>query len=544
MINTYLEFATGNPLTDAYLRGDGHVQSLYHYRAGDPAAITARAADVDGYYRPEQRRALVAALRAYAKRVTGGGDATEALLAKLSDDRALVVVTGQQAGIFSGPLYTIYKAVSAVAYAAYCEKTIHRPVVPVFWAAGEDHDFQEVADAWYVKDDGELSRAHLREQPYVRTPVGLHRIAADEMNRILGELAVHLPTGMYRDQTVAQIAAAYEGADNMVDGFVRLMSAWLKDFPMLYVNPLDKPVRELMSAAFRSVLARPAAYQAAAASGERAVREKGFEPQVELTPAHTLIYLIEHGKRTALDYNQEQGVFTLRDAKRHVSQQELLHRLEERPQDYSSGVLFRPVAQDYLLPVLAYVGGAAEIAYHGMMKEIFTVAGRKTPPLYLRERAYLLTRQVGRALERFQIKATDVLQGDFVFAKLLERETRDIDEWMTRLKSSLLTELFAAQSPLLEIDDQLERAVAKTERTIERGVDRLANRVRRTVLKNNQEVYVSARLLENWLSPKGKEQERVLSPLSAIAKFGTNWIRDLWFDTPPDWRSVQCIHLE
>lgn len=544
MIKGYTEKSTGNPLADAYFRGESRVQELYHYKAGDTTDLFTRVKDVDTYYPSEQRVALVKALRSYAARVTGINSSTASLLDKLENRQALTVVTGQQAGIFTGPLYTLYKAITTVAYAAYYEKLLDRPVVPVFWVAAEDHDFQEVAEAFFIKENGELFRSHLREQPFMRTPIGFHKIAKEEINRILSELSVHLPEGMYREQLVEEIATSYTTTDNMVDGFISLLSKWLNDYPILFVNPMDPELRQLMSESFRLVIEHPEDYQLAAAHGDQAVRDLRFVPQVEISPAHTLIYLIDHGKRSAIDYDRELGIYTLRDSKRKISQQELLDRLEERPQDFSAGVLYRPVTQDFLLPVLTYVGGAAEVAYHGMMKGIFSASGRKTPPLQLRGRAFLLTGQVNRALERFAIKADDVLEGNFVYDRLLENETKELDQWMDTLKSTMLDDLSKYKGKLLDLDPQLQRALSKTEFTLTKNIDRLSSRARKSLLRKNQEVAISAQVLESWIHPKGKEQERVLSPLSPIAKYGTQWFKDLWFETPTAWDQIKCITLE
>ncbi len=544
MIKGYTEKSTGNPLADAYFRGESRVQELYHYKAGDTNDLLTRVKDVDTCYPSEQREALAKALRSYAERVTGITSGIASLLDKLENHQALAVVTGQQAGIFTGPLYTMYKAVTTVAYAAYYEKLLNRPVVPVFWVAAEDHDFQEVAEAWFIKENGELFRSHLREQPFKRTPIGYHKITDEEIKRILNELSVHLPAGMYRDQLMEEIASAYQKTDNMVDGFISLLASWLKDYPILFVNPLDRELRQLMSDAFRLVIERPEEYQKAAARGDQAVRDMGYVPQVEITSTHTLIYMIDHGKRSAIDYDRELGIYSLRDSKRKISQQELLDRLEAHPEDFSAGVLYRPVTQDFLLPVLSYVGGAAEVAYHGMMKGIFAASGRKIPPLQLRQRAFLLTGQVNRALERFDIMADDVLDGNFVFDRLLEEETKDIDQWMDALKASMLAELTKFEESFLELDPQLRRALSKTEFTVSKSIERLSSRTRKSLLRKNHEIAISAQVLESWIHPKGKEQERMLSPLSPIAKYGTMWLKDLWFDTPTNWNQVKCITLE
>ena len=530
---------TGNRLTDAYLRGEPGACALYAYAPGDGEAER-RAADLDGLYDGRRRAGLVSALAAYADAVAGLSPAVESSLQKLSDPRCLAVVTGQQAGLFTGPLYTVYKAVSAVVHARRLEERLKRPVVPIFWVASEDHDFDEAASAWYVSSGGGLRRAALRERPPVRTPVGLHAIGADEMGRLLDELSAELPDGLFRQDLLADIAEAHERTANMGDFFVRLLAGFLREAPPLFLNPLRRDLRALARPAFERVLRAPEVFRDAAARGAERVQAAGYTPQVEVHARHTLLYLLEGGRRSALDFDPERpGEFALRDSGRRFSGGELAERLERRPEDFSAGVLYRPVVQDELLPVLAYVGGAAEIAYHAVAGEVFAAAGRRTPPLFLRGRGLALPRSVARALARYDFAPEDALAGGLVDRYL--RSTfagPPVGDVIAGLQAEAERSLGEREAYFCALDPSLRTALARTHTAVRDSLRRLGSRAEKALRLRHAEAARALGEAETWLRPHGEEQERVLSPLSLIAKYGRGWMRELAEGDHPAWDEI------
>ncbi len=539
-----VEKTTGNPLTDAYLSGDPKVRCRYDYMAADPADMARRAAQVEAQFDDAARTKLVAALRAYASEVTGLNPAVDALLYKLADPRCVVVVTGQQAGLFTGPLYTLYKAMSAVMYARHYESVLQRPVVPVFWAATEDHDFDEVASAFFVSSSGTLERAQLRERPIGRAPVGEHAVGDEELSRLMSLLATHLPDGLYKQDLLDTVYRAYHETGNMGDAFNRLLCDWLGDLPILTLNPVRADLRSLVRDAFGMVIHNPQKFRDAAQAGARAVRELGYEPQVEVQPAHSLLYLIDEGRRLALNFNEDNmESFVLRDSDITIKKSALLDRLEQSPEEFSSGVLFRPVVQDHLLPVLAYVGGAAEIAYHGMAREVFAASGRTVPPLLLRERVTIIPRNVQSALHRLGVSLEDAQSRDLLPELLVQSLSPTPGEVSGRLIKDMLRMLAAENAYFTSIDPTLATALDKTSRTIEQALTRLELRTFMSLMRQQDDMVQAARLLSVWLRPKDTDQERVLTPLSVIAKYGLHWLSDLSARAPGSGSHMTFINI-
>ncbi len=537
-----MEKPTGNPLTDAYLSGDPKVRCRYDYMAADQADMVRRAAQVEAQFDDAKRAKLVAALRSYATEVTELQPGADALLRKLADPHAVVVVTGQQAGLFSGPLYTLYKAMSAVAFARHYETVLQRPVVPVFWAATEDHDFDEVASAFFVSASGSLERAQLRERPVGRAPVGVHAVGDEELNRLMTQLATHLPNGMYKQEVLDTVYRAYHETDNMGDAFNRLVCTWLGDLPILTLNPVRHDLRSLVRDAFTPVIHDPKQFRDAALAGARAVRELGYEPQVEVQPVHSLLYLIDDGRRLALNFNEDNAdSFFLRDSDTTITKSELLDRLEHNPEEFSSGVLFRPVVQDHLLPVLAYVGGPAEIAYHGMAKEVFAASGRTVPPLLLRERVTVIPRNVHNALTHLGVSLEDALGKDLLPDLLVRSLSPTPGEVVEQMTDDLRRTLADANAYFTSIDPELEGALSKTLKTIEQALARLQLRTSKSLMRQQDDVVQAARTLTVWLRPKATDQERVLTPLSVIAKYGLRWLSELGARAPGSGRHMTFI---
>ena len=517
---------TGNDLADAYLRGEPGVRSLYDYDVQDPDFPANRARDLDDLYDESRRAELVSALATYAREL-GVEEQTEPLLAKLSMPGCLTVVTGQQAGLFVGPVYTLYKAVSAVALAKQYEAALGRPVVPVFWVASEDHDFEEVASASYVTRYGTVARASLRDRPLLRTPVGRHRLSGRDRERLLRELAAELPDGLYRDDVLTAVASAYQEGTDMATGFARLLSTWLKDLPILVVDPLRPELRALMRSAFEHVLAAPLAFHAAAVQGAQAVREAGFTPQVEIHDRHTLLYLLDQGLRHAIDLTDDADALALRDTLARMPIAGLRSRLAAHPEDFSAGVLYRPVTQDTLLPVLAYVGGAAEVAYHGMMRPVFAAAGRKVPPLIVRARALQIPQFVARSLESFGVSRDVALAPGWLPGYLAQDIAPSVSEVIAHLSDAAESLLASQRDYFLAIDPSMERSLRKTARSVEHSLSRLSAKTASALRRRRSEEVRAHELIMAWLMPDAHEQERILSPLSLITLYGTAWLQSL-----------------
>ncbi|KUO95551.1 bacillithiol biosynthesis cysteine-adding enzyme BshC [Ferroacidibacillus organovorans] len=517
-----LRCRTGNDVTDAYLEGDARIRAFYDY-GFDRDSLKRRALDVAKRYDESQRVLLLEAIREQQNDMT---DIQRAQWERLRDPRALVVVTGQQAGLFTGPLYTIHKALSTVALARQMEQEMGVPVIPVFWVAAEDHDFDEVASAHYVTDEGTLRRVALKTRPVPRTPVGFHDVPAREMREMLERISADLRDGLYTADLVAGLNALHAEHSRMGTLFQKTLQAWLGEFPILVIDPTTRAMRRAAAASFAQVLDRPRVFRDAALAGAKRLRDASFKTQVDVSAEHSLLYLIQDRIRTPLDLCEQADALKMRDSGELIQIETLKERLRDEPEIFSAGVLYRPVVQDFLLPVLAYVGGAAEVSYHAMMGEIFREAGRTIPPLFLRQRVTLVPPSIVRSAKRLGLSWRDDVHAalrDKVAQSMNPPLSRVVDE----MKQEIRELLGGRETYFDEVGHRARRDLQKTQATFLREIERLAARSERALRNKHKEHAALSERMTAWLEPKGGEQERILSPLSILAHFGTSWMHIL-----------------
>lgn len=517
-----LRCRTGNDVTDAYLEGDARIRAFYDY-GFDQASLKRRSFDVAQHYDETQRDLLLEAIR---EQLSNATEIQRAQWERLRDPRALVVVTGQQAGLFTGPLYTIHKALSTVALAKQMEQEMNVPVIPVFWVAAEDHDFDEVASAHYVSDEGTLRRVSLKTRPVPRTPVGIHDVPAREMRGMLEQISADLRDGLYTADLVAELNTLHAAHSRMGTLFQKTLQAWLGEFPILVIDPTTRAMRRAAAAAFAQVLDRPRVFRDAALAGAKRLRDASFKAQVDVSAEHSLLYFIQDRVRSPLDLCEREDALKLRDSGESISIDTLKKRLRDEPEAFSAGVLYRPVVQDYLLPVLAYVGGAAEVSYHAMMGGIFHEAGRTIPPLFLRQRVTLVPPSIVRSAKKLGLSWRDD-----VHAALQEKVAQSMDPPLRRVVEEMKQEirdlLGGRESYFEKVGGRARRDLHKAQDSFIREMERLALRSERVLRKKHVEHAALSERMISWLEPKGGEQERLLSPLSVIAHFGTSWMHSL-----------------
>ena len=481
--------------------------------AGDAAARAASPA----------RRAAVADVLAEQNQAWGAGADTLALVNRLRDDRSVAVVTGQQLGLFAGPLYTVYKALSAVRAAGHVEAVTGRPAVPVFWLADEDHDFAEVRGAVFT------DRARVRFATYddglpldgPRPPVG--RIVLDEaaLAETFAALERALPDGPHRAEALALARDAYRPGRTMRDAFAVLLRALAPGLVLMSADDarlkrLAAPVLEREAGEWRAT-ARALADQSA-----RLVAA-GFHAQIEPSPLG-LFWIDDAGLRRPVDPLGDDmgGGVTLRGTSVRWTDAEFHTRVARSPERVSPNVVLRPLVQDTLLPTAVYVAGPGEAAYYAQLTPVYARFGVPMPAIVPRLSLTLVEPAVRKVLDRYDLSVADVggdvqalwkrlalgasgagIEAAFADARAdAERVADDVERAAGRVDASLDG---AAGAFRQAVRHALARMEAKTVRVEKRRHTDILDRVERA---------------RAALWPAGALQERALSPLQTVARHG------------------------
>lgn len=454
--------------------------------------------------------------------------ARTAALARLAEPGAFVITTGQQPGLFTGPLYTVYKALSTVALARVLERQWGRPVVPVFWVAGDDHDFAEASQASWISAEGRLVTAALPARPpeapltpMYRQPLG------PEAETVLQSLAADLGASEFRDATLDWLRRHYQPQASVAGSFGGALAELLAPVGVAVLDSTHPAVKR--AAARHLVRALGLARELDRDLGHRAeeLRLGGFDPGVPVGDGATLVMLEGAQGRDRLV--MDDGGFMTRRGRERFDLAALQSIAATEPQRLSPNVLLRPVIESALLPTVAYLAGPGELKYLAL-----------TPPVYERMRiprqlalprwsGILVEPKVERVLQKFGIELDDLLapagalEAKLVRAQLPEDAVRAI----AQLRVALETGYEALGRSATEIDPTLVRPVQGARNQGLGGVNDIERKLLQH-LKRRQEIELGqitkARVM---VLPDDKTQERVLTVAPFLARYGPGLVLEL-----------------
>ena len=510
-----------------YLRDPTALRRFYPNAVRFHHELAARAPEVLAAHRTD-RQALCDALAALN---TDWGASAETLknIERLRAADAVAVVTGQQVGLFTGPLYTIYKALSAVKLAG-CLTQRGTPAVPVFWLATEDHDWPEVRTAEVIACDGRLASVQLPADLHTEgAPVGrvlLDERIADATQRLLDVL----PASEFSDELSALVRAAYTPGRTYGAAFARMMSALTASYGLVLLDPLDQRLKQLAAPLYAEAARRAPEIAAAIETRSRELVEAGYHAQVHATTDAFPLFIHTNGARHALVRTAD-GRYRAKGAQDETeyTAEELAARAAHEPESFSPNVTLRAVVQDYLLPTVAYFGGSAEIAYFAQTAEAYRVLARPVTPILHRASFTICERRTARTLERYGLQLTDFFAGlDHVTARVVEEhlgadEARAFDRTETAVTQAL-TEL---REQLRGFEPTLADALSKGSQKIEHQLQGLRTRFHRAQLARDRAAHRQLERADTALYPDKTLQERRLNITSLFARHGRycmDWI--------------------
>lgn len=528
------EELTGNPLTDLHQTEFIQVSDLYDgQNPAEAATYIARANTVVNDFSQAHRAALVDTLRDYMHSL-GASDSSLAVLEQLRDQRSVAVVTGQQAGLFSGPLYSLYKAMSAVGLAKRLERTLQRPVVPVFWVASEDHDWGEVDHAYLLDASDEVRRVKLPYSPAPHQMVYHAQLPQSAVEAVLQAAKQELPDGPEKAGILQWMHDAYTPDTSLSTWFAKTLLKMVEGHGLVLLDPCLPGLRQLVLPVWHTALERHEEVSTALTEAYREVQTRGFNPEVVRDETNTTLFYVEDGKRYVLERVGNgllgNGLLRARGLGREHTVEQWMHIAAQNPTSFSSNVLLRPVVQDTLLPTVAYVGGPSEIAYHAISRGVFHAHGRSLPPLFLRDRVLLYPASVQRNMAKWHVQPVQAMKPLQVTESALRTMGgADIEAEFLQLATAATTRWLDWGARFSHFGPQVEQmALAQTKREIA-GLQRLEQKTSQLFAAGHSAEVKQLRHIERWLWTDGQPQERRLCPLNIWSKYGLEWLTNLGF---------------
>lgn len=466
---------------------------------------------------PETRQAIVSLLHTQ-NREFGASPATEANLDRFAQG-ASAVVTGQQAGLFGGPLLTLLKAATAIRLAADASRSGH-PHVPIFWIASEDHDFAEVNQATFpdpnTSDPLGFETLALPTNPLPGSPVGNVPLGEnilpvfDKLRRCLGN-----------DSISDLLAALYTPAATFASAFAAFLARIFADHGLIVMDAATHPYHNLAKSTLRAAIENVDEIRSALMDRNRALEQAGYSPQVMVSGSSSLLFVIDNSTRTrdALKYVSGKGWST---GGRHYSTFELLEILEFSPERISPSALLRPVVQDTLLPTSAYIGGPAEIAYFAQSQAVYENILGRTTPILPRFSATLVGPGPARLLQRHGLTLPDVFTTSRDLAQRLGARSMPAatKRRLAAAGNTLDRELNALGETMHAQDEGLGHAADIAASKMRYQMNRLRRMSANFAVQKNESLRRHADSLCGNLFPHGELQERALAGAWFLAKYG------------------------
>jgi bacillithiol biosynthesis cysteine-adding enzyme BshC len=486
---------------------------------------------------PDATRRTVAEVLRQQNRLFGAGEAVERSIERLAGGAA-VVVTGQQAGLFGGPAYTFYKALTAAALAERMT-VAGAAAVPVFWLASEDHDLAEVDHCWLPGRTGleRIDLAHREEDTGRR--VG--RIALGSDIEAAVARAVELLEGPAADEIAAALGDAYRPGETYASAFGRLFARLVGPLGVIPLDPDDARLAALAASAYARAIREQAPLAQELVARSRQLDRSGFHAQVKVAESATLLFLDVEGKR--LPVRARNGSFVVGGTT--LNESELLARLEACPADFSGNVLLRPIVQDTLLPTAAIIAGPAEVAYFAQAERVYRRLLGRMPAIVPRAGYTLVPREAARLLARYGLALEDLFRGRQHLRAQLELRflSKSLAKRFDTGEKQLRALLGKLRGPLGKLDKTLTGALTTAESKMLYQFSKLrakaarAENFRAGVLDRHE------RLLVEWLYPNKGLQERTLSLLPFLAREGTELLERLAADSTDDTWAHRIVEL-
>ena len=448
----------------------------------------------------------------------GVSDAVQRNIQRLREG-AHAVVTGQQVGLFGGPLLALLKVASALELTAHLERS-GVACVPVFWMASEDHDLAEVNQALLLTQDFQLAPFQADTRGVDGAPVSEIRLGGGTgalVERACELLGDSLASDYLRD--------SYREGETLSNAYAKLYARIFAKHGLIILDPADDELHRIAAPLFIDGIRHAAELDEALLARNRELIAAGYHEQVKVTDLSTPLFALVDDVRVPV--HRANGQFSI--GTERLSSDELIRRIDKHPDQFSANVLLRPVLQDYWLPTLAYFGGPAEVAYFAQVGVVYQKLLGRVTPILSRLSATLIEPRIERLLEKYQVELPELFHGecelrDCIAARSLPQQLKDdfqkgklaVEETMHRVSDSLA-----------RLDPTLVRAANRATGKMLYQVNRLERRAAAAELRRNEVIARHAGQIENALYPRKTLQEREISGIYFYAKYGPQLIERL-----------------
>lgn len=520
-----------------YTSGSGTIHQFFESGPPDISALVNRSKQIE--YRGDRNK-TVELLTRFNKEF----DAPKKTLEKiklLADPHTLTVVTGQQVTLMGGPLFTIYKTLTAIRYARALEKEMGIHVIPVFWLADEDHDLEEASSITLLNKSDPVKLTYKHQQYKEAPPAAANLQLGDEFVQFRKKLPENLNETDFTAQLLEQADKFYYKEQTFGRSFGRWLLHLFSDEGLILAGSNVPEIKQHAVSIFKTAVKEQQQISDALDDATYDLIEHGYHGQVQVQPSN-LFYFDDSGRRHKLQFSN--GAWNIPGRK--WSTDALLEEIEGQPSKFSPNVFLRPILQDHILPVAGYVGGPGEIAYYAQMKRLYPVFGKTMPVIIPRFSITLFDTAIDRIINKLPFEWTQYSNRIDDLEKLYvqKSENGDIEKMFSAWRSHVEEFSHAQKHQIGKIDPTLTGSVGKAKASYLSELDKLKGKVYRSVKKQDNIQMERIQRIRQTLFPNGNLQERELAFIYFMNKYGMQlWKRILRVLEDEDPFTHKQIHL-
>lgn len=471
----------------------------------------------------EHREKLVSILKKQYSN-TNSSEKTLNNIHSLLSENTFAIVTGQQLGILTGPLYTIYKIITTIKLANQLnEKYPELKFVPIFWLEGDDHDFDEVNWIKILDNENSLTKIVYDDGLDTETnrgPMGNYQLDL-MIEQFIEKIAASLRETEFKSELLNLIKKHYYAGATLKTAFVGLVQEFFDKYGLIIFDPQDIEVKDWLKHIFIKDIE---SYRFI--SEELILRsaklEENYHAQVKIKPIN--LFYVEDGGRYLIEPSGND--FRLKGKRKKFTKEQLIAEINSNPEKFSPNVVLRPICQDFLLPTVYYVAGPSEICYHTQIYPYYAVHNLTTPILYPRASATIIEAKVKNILNKYELKLEDFFtdleslatnitdkNSEIVVNNLIEKTLNEIENPFEILKENLL-----------KIDPTLEDVVKTAKNKTIQAIELVKEKALMAQRKKNEIIFRQIYKTSNILYPDENLQEREINFIYFANKYSLNFI--------------------
>lgn len=536
-----LSLPATNRFASGYLQKTPEIMSFFHYKYGENAEDLKRLEELKNRTFP--REEIGNHIEAFMSRFPTSPKVFESLT-KLRDQQSAVVIGGQQAGILTGPLYSIHKVISIIKLAEEKEKELNIPVIPVFWIAGEDHDYNEV-NHLYIPIEQKLVKKVYPEKINQKKMVSDISLDSSLCYAWAEEVIESLGEAEFTQEIHHFINLAIKESRNYVDFFAFIIMELFKEKGLLIIDSGNQSLRRIEKEIFHDLIHKHRSISHALQHQQNEIALKGLPLTIDTSQhsANLFYYEEKYNERILLEYQDEQQMFMSKNKSISFTVEELLQIASDFPERLSNNVVTRPLMQELLFPTLSFIAGPGEIAYWAELKKVFEIFDIKMPPIVPRLNITFIERAIESDIYDLGLTIEEVLQlgtSSAVANFFSSVKDAELEEQFALMKEQVSMQYKIIEGKLATLDRGLLPLLAKNETTLLEQIDFMRAKIDSSIQQRHRITFQKFNRIENSLRPNSIPQERVWNIFYFLNKFGLRLIDDL-LDLPLEFDGLHKV---